>query len=66
MKTSGITILQHTLPIDAPVKKNKLPLFKTSNTKEKSKSKAENEDPNLRLSFFRNVCIKANKRWRYG
>ena len=54
--------LKHILPIDAPNKKNKLPLFKMSNTKGQSKSKAKNEELKLHVRHFSQMYVSTRIR----
>ena len=50
-------VLKYILPIHIPNKKNKLPPFKTSNTKGQSKSKAENEELKLHVRHFSEMYV---------
>ena len=55
-------ILNHREKFDTPIKKNKLPLFKTSNTKGQSKSKAQNEDLKLHVRLFSQMYVSTQIR----
>ena len=48
----GNHVIKHIVSIDAAMKKNQLPLAKTSNTKGQSKSKVGNENIKLNIRLF--------------
>ena len=55
-------IVEHSVPIEAPIAKNKLPTFKSSNTKGQSTSKSENKEMKLHIRLFSQMYISTQIR----